>query len=244
MVCKITSISIEKIPQQNYTIKQQVNGSTPTPLEIKLPKVDFTPADPCTASLTWELIYGAGTDPMPAFISADSKTPTSQIKVVTSNFDLAGTYKFTLKATEPKSGASATTIPFDIVLIKGCVFKSIAVDTKNVEDKEYLIDPTSPTQLKMAVPKYTVVSEPATCQYTLNLSLSLTGSTTFPRWITEKPTTEIVVSTSKPELAGEYKFTVKAVEPSTPIENTELSFTITLKCKVTQISLVSGAISD
>ena len=109
---------------------------------------------------------------MPAFITNDSKNPTAQVKVLTSNFDLAGTYKFKLKATEPTSQATATSDSFDIVLVKGCVFKSISVGTKNVEDKEYLIDPTSPTQLKMVVPSYTVVAEPATCQYTLNLTLS------------------------------------------------------------------------
>jgi hypothetical protein len=57
----------------------------------------------------------------------------------------------------------------------------------------------------------------------------------FPTFITQYPTTSIVLNTNDASLAGMYYFKLVATETFSNVSNDEIRFTVTLTCQITDL---------
>jgi len=92
----------------------------------------------------------------------------------------------------------------------------------------YKIDPNSLVSTTLTLPTYD--SFPTGCSYgPLTYSLSYSG--TFPTWITQAPTTNIVLGTTDTSKVGTYLFTLTASDSVSGLTNNSVTFTVIITIK-------------
>jgi hypothetical protein len=210
-----TSITMSTTPgNQTYAINQAT-------LLVDLPTYTWFPTQSST-TFTYAITSG------PSFVTIAGSP--AKIQIFTDTPSHIGTYSVSIETTETNSGLKDTK---SFSLLVTCVSAIAPAETLNDEPRYLIFDPTVTwTQ------KYDLT--PSFCINELVLTVTLIDGSPLPDAITYTAPS-IYLQTDDPAMANEYTVKVVATDPKTGITNSDLTFTVTIKCTRT-ISVQSNPI--
>ena len=145
-------------------------------------------------------------------------------------------HAFVLSVSSLNFPNQVTPVQFAFKVVVSCVVEEVRFATNRVADVSYEIDPKSTGPKMIPLPTFTLLPCLTAVKHSRTLSFDAATQQPLPSFISFSDLDgSISVQITDPSDTGTYKLKVVASEPISGLSNSEVRFTLTLTCTVTQL---------